>query len=264
MSLNALVLAAALNLDVAVDIASDEVLLGPYDLQNLPSNGASNTYLIASVTATDASPAVFSSATTAPANGTPVLLKGSPAGFTDGLTYYVVNEASTTFELALTPGGTPVTSTASASGIDVYVFPFSPILPVTHAGQGVPKGAGETPFLPNYSAIMFYHATVMSNIGALYVEGSDDKATWYTYATISASGAGVVAIPSLYRYIQLVAYCLATLNRKRTCHSNPSRSRPTRSTCPMTRCRFRSVSRWLSLAQTQARACSRPPATRRS
>ena len=181
----------------------------------MPSNGALNTYLIASVTATDASPAVFSSATTAPVNGTPVLLKGSPAGFTDGLTYYVVNEASTTFELALTPGGTPVTSTASASGIDVYVYPYMPILPVTASAAqssgttvfgGTPAGAGETPFLPDYSAILFYHAVVMSNISDLYVEGSNDEVTWYTYETISGSGGGVVGIPSLYRYIRVVAY----------------------------------------------------------
>jgi hypothetical protein len=206
MSLNALILAAGYNLDVATDIASDQVLLGPYDLQNVPSNGAINTYVITDVSVTDASPAVFSSTVTAPANGTAVYLVGSPAGFTDGVIYYVVNEASTTFELAATPGGTPITSSASSSTTDVYVYPYMPILPVTHAAQGTPKGAGETPFLPDYSAVLFYHTVVMSNIGDLYVEGSNDDSTWYTYATISGSGAGVVEIPSLYRYIRVVAY----------------------------------------------------------
>lgn len=215
MSLKCLNLAVAMSLDVTL-IASDEVIIGPYDLQNEPSNGAINNYLIASVTATDASPAVFSSATEAPVDGTQVYLKGSPAGFTDGQLYYVVNAASTTFELSLTVGGTPITSSAAASGIDVYVFPFMPILPVTasanfnnlgtYAFGGTPAGAGETPFLPDYSAILYYNVASLENISALYVEGSNDENTWYTYATISASGAGLVAIPSLYRYIRVVAY----------------------------------------------------------
>jgi hypothetical protein len=215
MSLNCLPLAVAVNLDTATDlIASNQVFLGPFDLQNEPSNGALNTYLIASVTATDASPAVFSSATTAPADNTQVYLKGSPAGFVDGQVYYVVNAASTTFELSLTESGTPITSTASASGIDVYVFPYSPILPVTASANfnnlgsykfgGNPAGAGETPFLPDYSAILYYSVASLANISDIYVEGSNDEVTWYTYATISSSSNGLVAIPSLYRYIRVV------------------------------------------------------------
>lgn len=216
MSLKSLNLAVALNLDTLAVIASDEVVVGPFDLQNEPSNAALNIYLIASVTATDASPAVFSSTTTAPADGTAVLLKGSPAPFVDGQTYFVVNEASTTFELSLTQGGTPISSSAAASGIDVYVYPYSPILPVTasanfnslgtYAFGGTPAGAGETPFLPDYSAVLYTNIASMVDVTDLYVEGSDDESTWHTYSTISGNGAAMTFIPSLYRYIRVVAY----------------------------------------------------------
>lgn len=213
MSLKSLAIAAAVNLDTAVaNIASDQVLVGPFDLQNEPSNGELQYTLLTSVTATDASPAVFSSSATSPANGTQVYLKGSPAPFVDGQVYFVVNEASTTFELSLTSGGTPITSSASASGIDVYVYPYMPILPVTASANaqttynfgGTPAGAGETPFLPDYSAVLYYSVTSMANLSDIYVEGSDDEATWYTYLTVTANSVGMVAIPSLYRYIRVV------------------------------------------------------------
>lgn len=71
-----------------------------------------------SFTATDASPAVFTVPGSAPANGTPVALSGSslPGGFTAGAVYYVVSSSGSTFELALTSGGTALNSSSTGSG----------------------------------------------------------------------------------------------------------------------------------------------------
>lgn len=69
-------------------------------------------------TATNASPCVFTSSGTAPANNTAVTLAGGslPAGFNSTTTYYVVNQSALTFELAATLAGTPLGSTGSGSG----------------------------------------------------------------------------------------------------------------------------------------------------
>lgn len=66
------------------------------------------------VTATSASPAVFTAADTALPNGTPVVLGGTaPAGFTAGVTYYVVASGTggaLKFKLAATRGGAAINS----------------------------------------------------------------------------------------------------------------------------------------------------------
>lgn len=69
-------------------------------------------------TATNASPAVFTVPGSAPANGTPVALSGPglPGGFTAGVTYYVVSSSGSTFQLALTSGGSALNSTQGGGG----------------------------------------------------------------------------------------------------------------------------------------------------
>jgi len=90
--------------------------------------------LAASVTATSASPAVFTWAGGVQAlpfrNGCPVVLSGTsaPTGFTLGTTYYAVaaNVLSGTFELAATQGGTAINSTSTGSGLTATSAPTLP------------------------------------------------------------------------------------------------------------------------------------------
>lgn len=192
---------------------------GPYDLQNKPSNGASNVYTDTSVSATDASPAVFSPGLSGyvPFNGQPVLITANaPTGFVVGQQYYAVNVvAATSFELSETIGGAPVTSTGTTSTAAVLYGPYSPILPVTHAGQGTPAGAGETPFLPDYSAVLYYNLASFADATSIDIQGSNGDTTdgglngtetWHSYlpAAITASGTAMVEVPSLYRWLRVI------------------------------------------------------------
>jgi hypothetical protein len=57
--------------------------------------------------------------TTALTTGTTVILSTDgalPTGLTVGVTYYVVNVSGLTFQLALTPGGSPITTSGTQSG----------------------------------------------------------------------------------------------------------------------------------------------------
>jgi hypothetical protein len=71
-------------------------------------------------TATNATPCVFTAAapTSQPwAAGEAVTLTGTlPTGFGSATTYYVVSPATSTFQLATTPGGTAVNSSSTGSG----------------------------------------------------------------------------------------------------------------------------------------------------
>ena len=70
-------------------------------------------------TITIASPAVVTVPTTALTTGTTVILSTTgalPTGLTVGVTYYVVNVSGLTFQLALTPGGSPITTSGTQSG----------------------------------------------------------------------------------------------------------------------------------------------------
>lgn len=70
------------------------------------------------VTATSASPAVFTAADTAVPNGTPVILGGTaPTGFTAGVTYWAVASSGMTFELAATRGGSAINSSSTGTGV---------------------------------------------------------------------------------------------------------------------------------------------------
>jgi hypothetical protein len=70
-------------------------------------------------TVTIASPGVFTVPTTAIPGANTVILSTDgalPTGLTAGVTYYVVNSSGFTFQLALTLGGTPITTSGTQSG----------------------------------------------------------------------------------------------------------------------------------------------------
>lgn len=70
-------------------------------------------------TLTIASPCVVTSAAHGFSNGDRVLFKTGgalPTGLTVDTIYYVVNRATNTFQLATSPGGTPIATTGSQSG----------------------------------------------------------------------------------------------------------------------------------------------------
>lgn len=68
-----------------------------------------------------------------------------PAGLTIGVTYYVVNSTGNTFNLAATPGGTPINTTGTQSGIQ-YISPRA--IPISQL-----SGANETPISQKYFLI---------------------------------------------------------------------------------------------------------------
>lgn len=83
----------------------------------------------ATVTISNAEPAVVSWTAHGLPDGTPVVFTTSgslPTGLTPGTTYYVVNADTDTFEVAATPGGTPIDTSGAGSG--------------THTATAVPVG----------------------------------------------------------------------------------------------------------------------------
>ena len=92
---------------------------------------------IASFTATDATPCVFTAAGTAFTDGTGVTLTGGslPAGFTASVTYFVTGAEGDTFSLAATSGGSAIASTSTGSGtvtaVQQDVSLLAPVAPVT-------------------------------------------------------------------------------------------------------------------------------------
>jgi hypothetical protein len=80
---------------------------------------ASIGYLPAAISLTIASPAVASTSIVL-LDDTPVMLSTSgelPTGLALGTVYYVVNSSGTSFNLAATPGGTPITTSGTQSGV---------------------------------------------------------------------------------------------------------------------------------------------------
>ena len=73
----------------------------------------------ATVTITNASPAVVSWATHGQADGTPVVFTTTgalPTGLTASQVYYIVGSAAGTFKVAETPDGTPINTSSAGSG----------------------------------------------------------------------------------------------------------------------------------------------------
>lgn len=142
------------------------------DLAKEPQAGGDD--IPVSVTATSASPAVF----TAPADYIPTLgdrvklsATGSvPTGFTAGTTYYVVAPSGVTFELSATSGGSAINSSSTGSGITAHV-----------SSKAAASTVVPIPFKPEYSV-------VVSNMtaGSLVLQDSDDNVTFGTLATVAA------------------------------------------------------------------------------
>lgn len=76
------------------------------------------------VTITIASPGVVTYTAHGISNGTPIQLSTTgalPTGLAIATTYYVVNQATNTFQLSLTPGGAPINTSGSQSGTHTIV-----------------------------------------------------------------------------------------------------------------------------------------------
>lgn len=74
------------------------------------------------VTATNASPAVFTVANNGFNNGDAVALTGTaPTGFTNGTVYYVVASGPSSVELAATPGGSAINSSSTGTSVVMHV-----------------------------------------------------------------------------------------------------------------------------------------------
>ncbi len=78
-------------------------------------------------TVTIASPGVCTATAHGMVNGTPVIPTTTgalPTGLTSGTTYYVVNKATDTFQLAATVGGSAINTTGSQSGVHTAQVEF--------------------------------------------------------------------------------------------------------------------------------------------
>lgn len=144
-----------------------------------------------SFTVTIAAPAVVTSAVEL-ANGTAIRLMTTaslPTGLTPGGIYYVINSTGTTFNLAATSGGTPITTTGTQSGTH------------TISQRGIPlgslAGANGAPTLQNgiivsdASRFVFAFGTTPLNeteIDPMLIRWSDQEnpAVWYPAATNQA------------------------------------------------------------------------------
>jgi hypothetical protein len=109
---------------VSVAIASDQTpsvtslvsgaITNPSSTLTRPSSAVT-----ASVTATDASPCVFTWTSNPLVNGQTVILGGTtaPTGFTAGIVYYVVGVSGNNFNLAATLGGAAINSTSTGTAV---------------------------------------------------------------------------------------------------------------------------------------------------
>lgn len=88
-------------------------------ISGVPAGNVFNVPIPQTVTITIASPAVLTASTSGPSNGTAVRLATDgflPTGLVANTTYYVVNQSGTTFNLAASPGGTPINTSGTQSG----------------------------------------------------------------------------------------------------------------------------------------------------
>jgi hypothetical protein len=97
----------------------------------------------APVTQTIRSPSVFTWTGNPLVNGQTVVLGGTPAaGFTAGLTYYVVNVSGNTFQLAAALGGTGIGATGSSSGATAAL---------TYASGELIASSAASPVVPSFA-----------------------------------------------------------------------------------------------------------------
>lgn len=155
------------------------------------------------VTATSASPAVFTAADVGLPNGAPVILDGTPpTGFTAGTIYYVVaaNVGAKTFQLSATSGGAAINSSSTGTGVVAQS--------VYNTGTGANNGYDEAaapgfPFTPGNSAVLNIDSGAGQAGTVMAVQTADEDPTSPgnpgAYTTI-ASVTGV----SVPQYFQIV------------------------------------------------------------
>ena len=115
VSVAGIILSGAFPISTQVDVNTYQIL-APYAASYSTSQTA---------TITIASPAVITVAN-APTSGTTVQFTTTgalPTGITAGTTYFVQQLSSTTFNIALTPTGTPINTSGTQSGVQTAVFP---------------------------------------------------------------------------------------------------------------------------------------------
>lgn len=112
--------------------------------------------IVASVTATNASPCVVTDTAHGMPNGTPVVLGGTavPTGFVAGTIYFVVNQAANTYQLAATVGGAAINSSSTGTAVSAFKgFGASKILYSGTVTPNIVTGNGVTPRLTTASAV---------------------------------------------------------------------------------------------------------------
>lgn len=116
-----------LNQQLAADWAeSHSVLMGLESNDVSTETPSAVADKVSAVTITIASPGVVSWASHTLANDDPIVLTTTgalPTGLVAGTTYYVLNQAAGTFQLAATPGGSAIVTTGTQSGTHTATSP---------------------------------------------------------------------------------------------------------------------------------------------
>jgi hypothetical protein len=135
---------------LSVAIASDQ---GALPVTSLNSGAITNPAAVltrppsavsASVTATSATPCVFTWVGNPLVNGQTVILGGTavPAGFTAGAAYYVVGVSGNTFQLSATLGGAAIASTSAGSAVTATLtYVPNALIASSATAPGVPSFA---------------------------------------------------------------------------------------------------------------------------
>jgi hypothetical protein len=116
-----------INQQLAADWAESKSVLMGLDSNDVSTETAAAVAdKTSTVTITIASPGVVSWASHTLSDGDPVVLTTSgalPTGLVAGTTYYVLNQAAGTFQLAATPGGAAIVTTGTQSGTHTATSP---------------------------------------------------------------------------------------------------------------------------------------------
>ena len=124
----------------------------------------------ATVTITIASPGVVSWANHGLADGTKIVLTTTgalPTGLTASTTYYVVNSATSTFQLSATTGGAAINTSASQSGVHTATTQPTPTTDyAVGLVMGAPLGGGGANDILSISASMSVNSNIVT-VGAL-------------------------------------------------------------------------------------------------
>lgn len=153
------------------------------------------------VTATSASPAVFTAADVALPNGTRVILDGTPpTGFTAGVIYYVVATSGLTFELSATVGGSAINSSSTGTGV-VAQSEYN-------AGTGANNGYDEAAapgfaFTPGNSVVLVINsgATQAGTVVAVSQADEDPANPGQPGAYTTAASVTGVSVPQTFNIV---------------------------------------------------------------